>query len=58
MLTSEQRQRAAPDFLRFMDDPALEPEARRWSFQALRDITSQPLGGDPSAWRTWAASGR
>ena len=56
MLTREQRQQAVPEFLRFMDDPALEPEARRWSFQALRDITRQPIGNDASGWRNWAAS--
>lgn len=56
MLTREQRQRAAPEFLRFMDDPALEPEARRWSFQALRDITGQSIGDDSSSWRNWAVS--
>ncbi len=58
MLTREQRMLAVPDFLRFTDDPSLDPTTRSWAFQALRDITGQSLGNDPSAWRAWWANRR
>ncbi len=55
MLTRQQRQQAVPDFLRLTDDHSLPPVARKWAFQALRDITGQPIGNNPTAWRNWAA---
>ena len=56
MLTRQQRQQAVPDFLRLTDDLSLPPVARKWALQALRDITGQPLGNDPTAWRNWAGA--
>jgi len=59
MLTQEQRWQAVPQFLSLMDDESLNATARGWAFQALRDITGEPIGDDPNAWRNWAgASGR
>ena len=54
MLTRQQRQQAVPDFLLLAEDHSLPPVARRWAFQALRDITGQQIQNDPTAWRNWA----
>lgn len=53
MLSENQRRTAVPRLLDFTDDPALDPETRKWVFQALRDITGQTLPHDPAAWRNW-----
>jgi len=42
-----------PRLLDFADDPSLDPETRKWVYQALRDITGQTLPHDAAAWRTW-----
>ena len=53
MLNEQQRWRAVPRLLDYADDYSLDPETRRWVFQALRDITGQTLPPDASAWRNW-----
>jgi hypothetical protein len=53
MLSAKQRRTAVPTLLDFAGDPALDPETRKWVFQALRDITGQTLPHDPAAWRNW-----
>src|SRR5215469_15672272 len=53
MLSEKQRRRAVPQLLDFTEDPALDPETRKWVFQALRDITGQTLPHDTAAWRSW-----
>ena len=53
MLSEKQRRTAVPRLLDFAEDPALDPETRKWVFQALRDITGQNLPHDPAAWRNW-----
>jgi len=53
MLNEEQRRAAVPQLLDFADDASLDPETRKWVFQALRDITGQSLPHDPAAWRVW-----
>jgi hypothetical protein len=53
MLNEKQRRTAVPQLLDFADDTALDPETRKWVFQALRDITGQTLPHDPTAWRNW-----
>ena len=53
MLNEEQRWRAVPRLLDYSGDYSLDPETRRWVFQALRDITGQTLPPDASAWRIW-----
>jgi hypothetical protein len=35
------------------EDPALDPSAKNWVFQALADITGERLGHDPTEWRDW-----
>jgi HEAT repeat protein len=56
MLSEKQRRTAVPKLLEYTDDPSLDAETRRWTFQALRDITGQTLPHDPSAWRNWYSS--
>src|SRR5262249_23612455 len=56
MLTRQQRMQAVPDLLAYMDDPTLDSLTRTCVFQALRDITGQPIGAHPAAWRHWYAT--
>lgn len=58
MLRKDQRMRAVPELLNFMDDASLDPTTRTWVFQALSDITDQHFGADPAAWRNWWNSRR
>jgi len=53
MLSERQRRSAVPKLLDFAEDPSLDPETRKWVFQALRDITGESLPHDPKAWRNW-----
>jgi HEAT repeat protein len=53
MLNERQRRTTVPQLLDFADDASLDPETRKWVFQALRDITGQTLPHDPAAWRNW-----
>ncbi len=55
MLTREQRVTAVPGLIDIAADPATDPETRTWSYQALREITNQPLARDPAVWRDWFA---
>jgi len=56
MLSEQQRRRAVPQLLDFLDGHSLDPETTQWVYQALRDITGQSLPHDPAAWRTWYSS--
>jgi hypothetical protein len=59
MLTRELRLKAVPELVRFSQDPDLDQTTKKWVFQALREITQQPLGNDASAWVSWyGAHGR
>jgi hypothetical protein len=53
MLGREQRLTAVPRLIDYAEDFSLDEQTRGWVFQALRDITGQPLPRDPGAWRTW-----
>ena len=53
MLRSEHRMRAAPSLYEIGTAPDATPEQRRWTFQALRDITGRSFGDDARAWRDW-----
>jgi hypothetical protein len=53
MLTREQRMKAVPGLIGIAADPAVDDTTRNWAFQALREITNEPLGNDVSAWRNW-----
>ena len=53
MLTREQRMKAVPGLIEIADDPSEDPTTRSWAFQALREITNEPLSNDVAAWRNW-----
>jgi HEAT repeat protein len=53
MLTKGQRMKAVPTLIKFAEDPAIDANTRSWVFQALRDISGENLGSDPSTWRIW-----
>jgi len=52
-LTRAQRMKAVPGLIDLGDDDALNATTRSWVFQALREITNQPLPDDSKAWRSW-----
>lgn len=56
MLTREQRMLAVPGLIELAEDPALDSTTRNWVYQALREITNEHLGNDPTAWKNWYAS--
>jgi HEAT repeat protein len=56
MLSRELRQKAVPELVRFSQDPNLDAMTRKWVFQALREITQQKIGNDPSGWVGWYGS--
>jgi HEAT repeats len=53
MLSAAQRRTALPRLLDFSEDWSLDPQTRKWVFQALRDITGQSLPHDTASWRNW-----
>lgn len=53
MLSRELRQTAVPELVRFGQDPNLDQTTKKWVYQALREITQQRIGDDPSAWLSW-----
>jgi hypothetical protein len=56
MLSREQRTLAAPELVRFAQDPNLDSVTKKYVYQALREITEQRIGDDPSAWAGWLGS--
>jgi len=53
MLTRQQRMKAVPGLLELTDAPSLNSTTRLWVYQALREITAEPLPNDPATWRNW-----
>jgi len=53
MLSHEQRLTAVPQLINYSEDPTLDAQTHAWAFQALHDITKQPLPNDSAAWRNW-----
>jgi hypothetical protein len=53
MLSRDLRIEAVPELIRFSQDFNLEGNTRKWVFQALREITLQQIGDDPSGWLIW-----
>jgi HEAT repeat protein len=53
MLTREQRSKAIPHLLKMSDDPSLDAQTRGWVFQALREISGEGIGSEPTQWRNW-----
>ena len=56
MLTREQRMLAVPGLVEIGEDADLDATTRSWVYQALREITNEHLGNDPTAWRNWWAT--
>jgi hypothetical protein len=55
MLSHQQRFAAIPDLLNLLDDDSLDDDTRVWVYGALRIITAEPLGNNPTAWQQWWA---
>jgi hypothetical protein len=53
MLTREQRMKAVPGLLELADEPSLNATTRLWVYQALREITGEPLANEAATWRNW-----
>jgi HEAT repeat protein len=58
MFTSEQRRSIVPQLLNYADDSSLDAQTHAWVYHALRDITSQNLPDDATAWKNWHETGR
>lgn len=60
MVSRDLRKKAVPELVRFSQDPNLDQTTKKWVYQALREITLQKIGDDPTAWVSWygAQSGR
>ena len=55
-MIDSRRKHVLPELIRFVCDPNLDAMTRSWIFDALRDVTGEPLGDDPAAWRSWYLS--
>jgi hypothetical protein len=55
MLTREQRMKAVPGLIELGDDDSLNETTRNWVYQALREISNEPLPNSSAAWRNWFA---
>jgi hypothetical protein len=55
MLTREQRMKAVPGLIDLSEDNSLNETTRNWVYQALREITNEPLPNNSGAWRSWYA---
>jgi hypothetical protein len=58
MYTHEQRMTAASSLVGWLDDSLLTAQQRRWTVQALGDISGKNLGTDSAAWRSWYEGAR
>ncbi len=58
MFRREQRLLAVPGLLSLIADGAADATARKWYYQALREISGQSLAEDPAAWQNWWATKR
>jgi HEAT repeats len=58
MYTHEQRMTAASSLVGWLDDSLLTTQQRRWTVQALGDISGKNLGTDSAAWRSWYEGAR
>ena len=56
LLSRELRRKAVPELVRFAQDPNLDATTKKWVYQALREITQQNFGDDPSAWVSWSGA--
>lgn len=56
MLTREQRMKAVPGLMDIAADSSQDLTTRGWAFEAMREITAQPIGNDASAWKAWLSA--
>ena len=54
----EQRQLAVPGLLALIADGSADPTARKWYYQALREISGKDFGESPAEWQSWWAAKR
>ena len=53
MFTRAQRMRAVPGLIEIAANTSEDSTTQSWAFQALREITNEPIANDASAWRNW-----
>jgi hypothetical protein len=53
MLTRAQRMQSVPGLIGMVEDKKLDAETVKYGYRALREITDQELGDEPSPWREW-----
>jgi HEAT repeat protein len=58
MFRREQRLLAVPGLLTLVADASADPTARKWYYQALREITGQSFAEAPAEWQNWWATRR
>jgi len=56
MLTRAQRMQAVPGLIEMVEDKKLDAETVKYGYRALREITDQTLGDQPTLWREWYAT--
>jgi HEAT repeat protein len=56
MLTRAQRMQSVPGLIEMVEDKKLDAETVKYGYRALREITDQELGDDPTLWREWYAA--
>ncbi len=52
----QQRARLLPELMKFASDPRLDAMTRSWIFDALRELTGESFGDDPTQWSAWYAA--
>jgi len=55
MSTRAQRMQAVPGLIEMVEDKKLDAETVKYGYRALREITDQTLGDEPTQWRQWYA---
>ena len=56
MLTRVQRMQAVPGLIDLAEQASLDSETRKWTYQALREITEQNISNNAADWRDWYLS--
>jgi HEAT repeat protein len=56
MLTRAQRMQSVPGLIEMVEDKKLDAETVKYGYRALREITDQELGDEPSLWQEWYAA--
>ena len=56
MLTRAQRMQSVPGLIEMVEDQKLDVETVKYGYRALREITDQEVGDEPTLWREWYAA--